>query len=403
MTTRRDDPPSAAATGDAVVVLAPVGCDAAVVGRTLAVGGIVCVTVSGSAELIARVPETGAALVTQEALTPSDVTELLAVLAAQPAWSDLPIVLLLASDGESARGTPPHLAALVLERNVTVLERPVPAITLLTTVQASLAARRRQYDVRDLLSRERCALAQAEAAMRVKDEFLATVSHELRTPLSAILMWSQLLEAGRLTETRAREGVHAIAECARAQSQLIEDLLDVSRMVRGKLRITVQRCAPGPVVQAAVEVVRPMADAKGVKLEVVLDAPHDLVLADPDRLQQICWNLFTNSVKFTPAGGVVTIQLAHEPEHVRLTVTDTGKGIAPDLLPYVFDRLRQDSRSPAPRSDGLGLGLSIAQQLVELHGGTIGAYSAGLGQGATFEVQLPTSRGATCSPSAARA
>jgi signal transduction histidine kinase len=390
VTTRADDPPPAEPAGEGVVVLAPVGCDALVICQTLAVGDVACSTVSASAELIARVPETGTALVTQEALTPSDVTELLAVLAAQPAWSDLPIVLLLASDGGGARGTPPHLAALVRERNVTVLERPVPAFTLLTTVQASLAARRRQYDVRDLLDRERTALARAEAAMQVKDEFLATVSHELRTPLSAILMWSQLLEAGRLTEARAREGVHAIAESARAQSQLVEDLLDVSRMVMGRLRLNVQRCALGAVVQAAAEVVRPMADAKGVQLVLVNEAPHDLVLADPDRVQQICWNLLSNSVKFTPAGGVITILLAQEPEHVRLAVTDTGQGIDPDLLPYVFDRLRQDPRTPAPRDDGLGLGLSIAKHLVELHGGTISARSTGCGQGATFEVQLPS-------------
>jgi signal transduction histidine kinase len=379
----------AAESGEAVIVLAPIGCDALVVAQTLAAGHIACITASGSAELIAYVPEVGAALVTPEALTPAAVTELLAVLAAQPVWSDLPIVLLLASDSGGAQGTPPHVAVLMLQRNVTVLERPVPAITLLTTVQASLAARRRQYDLRDLLARERAARAQAEAATRMKDEFLATISHELRTPLSAILLWSQLLEAGRLSDASAREAVHAITTSALAQLQLVEDLLDASRMVMGKLRLSVQPCALGPIVQAAVEVVRPMADAKAIQLEVVLEATSDLVLADPDRVQQICWNLFTNSVKFTPAGGVITIRLAHEPEHVRMTVTDTGQGIDPDLLPHVFERLRQDPRTSVPRYDGLGLGLSIAHQLVELHGGTIRAYSAGPGQGATFEVNLP--------------
>jgi signal transduction histidine kinase len=202
-------------------------------------------------------------------------------------------------------------------------------------------------------------------------------------------MWSQLLESGRLSETRTREAMHAIAESARAQSQLIEDLRDVSRMVMGKLRLNVQRCALGPVVQAAVAVVRPMVDAKGLQLKIVNEASHDLVLADRDRVQQICWNLFSNSVKFTPPGGVITILLAQEPEYVRLTVTDTGQGIEPDLLPYVFDRLRQDPRHTAPRYEGLGLGLSIAKQLVELHGGKIWARSAGPGQGATFEVLLP--------------
>jgi signal transduction histidine kinase len=386
-----DVPVVAVSTDDRVVVLAPIGRDAFVVARTLAVVEIGCVTSPTFIDLIDRMREgAGALLVTEEALCPGAV-ELLAALAEQPSWSDVPIVLLLAADEDGARKPTPAMSALALASNVTALHRPVPAVTIVTAVQASLRARRRQYEVRDLLASERRAREQAEAATRVKDEFLATVSHELRTPISAILIWSQLLEAGRLSGEQALHAMHAITTSAQAHSRLIEDLLDVSRMLMGKLRLAVEARALQPIVQAALDVVRPTADAKGVRLDAQLDSA-DLVLIDPDRGQQILWNLLSNAVKFTPAGGVVSVELARDRDEVTVTVADTGEGISPEFLPHVFERFRQADPKSSRRQSGLGLGLPIVQQLVELHGGTIEAASPGRGLGATFTVRLPVLR-----------
>jgi signal transduction histidine kinase len=387
-----DVPVAAASTDDRVVVLAPIGRDAFVVVRTLAAAEIGCVTSPTLVDLIDRMREgAGVLLMTEEALSPAGAVELLAALSEQPSWSDVPIVLLLASDEDGARGSTPPISALTLARNVTVFQRPVPAVTIVTAVQASLRARRRQYEVRDLLASERRAREQAETAMRIKDEFLATVSHELRTPVSAILIWSQLLEAGRLSGEQAIRAIHAITTSAETQSRLIEDLLDVSRMLMGKLQLAVEPRALQPIVQGAVDVVRPTADAKGVRLDAQVGG-DDLVLVDPDRVQQMFWNLLSNAVKFTPAGGVVSLRFARDRDEVTVTVADTGEGISPEFLPHVFERFRQADPKSSRRQSGLGLGLPIVQQLVELHGGTIEAASPGRGLGATFTVRLPALR-----------
>jgi signal transduction histidine kinase len=373
-----------------VIVLAPFGRDAAVVSQTLSGGGMSALRARDMSELSVHVRSgAGAALLTQEALGTAGVGELLALLAEQPAWSDLPVFLLVASEPSQRRTTPDHLLAMQSGRNVTVIQRPLPSITLVTTLQSALRARRRQYEVRDLLTRERLAREQAETATRIKDEFLATVSHELRTPLGGILIWAQLLEAGRLTQEQAQQAVRSIVTGAEAQSRLIEDLLDVSRMLTGKLRLDVQPHRIGPIVQAAVDVVRSMADAKGVQLVAQLAAAPELCLVDADRAQQICWNLLSNAVKFTPAGGSVSLSLTREPAHVVLRVADTGQGISPEFLPHVFESFRQMDAAQTRRHGGLGLGLSIVRQLAELHGGTVQAQSAGAGKGATFTLRLP--------------
>ena len=214
----------------------------------------------------------------------------------------------------------------------------------------------------------------------MKDEFLATVSHELRTPLNAIVGWAHLLLQGRSDENDLRQGLSTIERNARVQTRLIEDLLDMSRIISGKLRLDVQRVLPVTVVEAAIESVRPAAEAKGVRLEKVLDPLAGPVAGDPGRLQQVVWNLLSNAIKFTPNGGRVQVILERVNSHIELTVADTGRGIAPEFLPFVFDRFRQADPSTTRMQGGLGIGLAIAKQLVELHGGSIEAKSPGEGR-----------------------
>ena len=229
----------------------------------------------------------------------------------------------------------------------------------------------------------------AERANRAKDEFLATLSHELRTPLTPILGWTVMLRSGTLDQAGMLRGLEVIERNVRAQTQLIEDLLDVSRIVTGKLRVEVRPIELVPVVEAGLDAVRPSAEAKEIHLEVQLAPLASKVLGDPDRLQQVVWNLASNAVKFTPKGGRVEVRLARVDSHVELMVKDNGKGISAEFLPYVFDRFRQADSTSTRKYGGLGLGLAIVRHLVELHGGTVHAESAGPDQGATFTVRLP--------------
>ena len=232
------------------------------------------------------------------------------------------------------------------------------------------------------------ALDVAEKATRARDEFLATVSHELRTPLTSIIGWIQLLQMEGDPASLA-EGLETIDRNARAQSRLIEDILDFSRINAGKLRLDVRPTDLMDVINAAIEIVRPAADAKNVRIERVLDPHAADVSGDADRLQQVAWNLLSNAVKFTPRGGRIQVRLERVDSHCEITVSDTGEGIAPDFLPFVFDRFSQADSSSTRTHSGLGLGLGIVRHLVELHGGTVQAFSAGRGQGASFVVRLP--------------
>jgi light-regulated signal transduction histidine kinase (bacteriophytochrome)/CheY-like chemotaxis protein len=222
-----------------------------------------------------------------------------------------------------------------------------------------------------------------------KDEFLATVSHELRTPLNAMLGWLSLLEDGRLPESKRGQAMETIMRNARSQAQLVEDLLDVSRITSGKMRLDVRPVELVRVVESALESVHPMAEAKGVRLQAVLDPRAGPVMGDPQRLQQVVWNLLTNAVKFTPRGGKVQIRARRVESSVEIGVSDDGAGVAPDFLPFVFDRFRQADGAISRKHQGLGLGLSIVKHLVELHGGRVSVESAGEGKGATFNVLLP--------------
>jgi PAS domain S-box-containing protein len=240
-----------------------------------------------------------------------------------------------------------------------------------------------------LLDSERVARSQAERASRMKDEFLATLSHELRTPLNAVVGWANLLRSGKPTTNELRKGLETIERNARIQAQIIEDLLDMSRIISGKVRLNVQRIDLPNVLNQSIETVRPTAETKSIHLDSVIDLDAGTILGDPDRLQQVFWNLLNNAIKFTPVGGEVQVVVKSVHPYIEVNVIDTGEGIAPEFLPYVFDRFLQGDASITRHHGGLGLGLAIVKQLVELHGGYVRVRSGGIGKGATFTVRLP--------------
>ena len=228
-----------------------------------------------------------------------------------------------------------------------------------------------------------------EAANRAKDEFLMTLSHELRNPLNAVSGWAKLLEVGKLGEEQSRHAIEVILRNVNAQVRLVDDLLDMSSVVSGKMRLAIQPVNVADVIGEALDAVRPGAEAKGIQLQSVLDSPGAQVSGDPGRLQQVVWNLLYNAVKFTPKAGRILVKLQQVKSHVEIIVSDTGQGIRPDLLPYIFDRLRQGDSSRSRAHGGLGIGLALVRHIAELHGGSVFAESPGEEQGATFVVKLP--------------
>ena len=269
------------------------------------------------------------------------------------------------------------------------LTEPIEGPVLVATVKALLRARQAEDALRDALAREQAAREAAEAANRTKDEFLAALSHELRSPLTAILTWVTLLRGSGLDEERKARALDTIERNTRLQAKLIDDLLDVSRIISGKMRLDVALVDLVRVVEDPLEAVRPAAEAKGVALEALVDAGIGPVLGDAGRLQQVVWNLLSNAVKFTPKGGRVRVSLGEAGSQARIRVSDSGRGIEPEFLPHVFERFRQADSSTTRAEGGLGLGLAIVRHLVELHGGTVEVESPGLGRGATFTVWLP--------------
>lgn len=252
-----------------------------------------------------------------------------------------------------------------------------------------ISERKQAERERAQLIREQAARAEAEAANRTKDEFLATISHELRTPLTSIRGWSHMLRSGQVDDDMRERGLEIIERKAVIQAQLINDLLDVSRIITGKLRLNVCTVEVSSLIRMAVDSVRPMADEKSIRLDTALDAVVLPILGDPERLQQVLWNLLSNAVKFTPEGGLVRVRLERSDSHARISVHDTGIGINTEFLPQVFDRFRQADSSSTRAHGGLGIGLAIVKHLVELHSGTVEAHSDGAGRGATFTVNLP--------------
>jgi signal transduction histidine kinase len=345
-----------------VIIVAPVGQDAGAMAALLAGEGFQTEVCSGLMECCEKLSNAGALLLTEEALELPQVSVLLEALKEQPTWSELPLII-LTSGGESRLAKLLDLVAAAAG-NVTLLERPMSKATLLRSIHVAVSSRRRQYQVRDLLMQEQVLRREAETANQSKDEFLATVSHELRTPLNAILGWATLLTRGGLDDAMVARAIGAIQHNAKVQAQLIEDLLDVSRIISGKLRLNVKAIQLISVIQAAVDSVHPAFEAKGVQLEMVWDAASVRIVGDENRLQQVFWNLLSNAMKFTPKGGRVQITVKRIESQARIIVSDTGEGITPEFLPQVFEPFRQADGSITKGQGGLGLGLAIVRRLV---------------------------------------
>ncbi len=371
-----------------ILIFAPVGKDALLtldVLRRTDLQGCVCETTHRLCEEFQR----GAAVIilTEEALEDQGIGGLLECLRSQPAWSDIPVLLF--ADAERSEIYLRTLRLLEGLRNVVLLERPIRLGAALSLIRSAMRGRERQYELRDLLNAFAHAREDAETANRLKDEFLATLSHELRTPLNAILGWTTMLLDGNVRPEHVMRALDTIRRNATAQVQIVNDLLDTSRIVRGTVQLSPRLVPLAPLLTLAVESIMPTAEAKGVTISTSLGSAPVYVWADHDRLQQVFWNLFSNAVKFTPAGGRVEVRMTAEGSEVRVDVTDTGNGIAPTFLPHVFERFRQADGSSTRTHGGLGLGLSIGRHLVELHGGRMTANSLGVGKGSTFSVYLP--------------
>lgn len=371
-----------------VLIFAPIGRDAELTRDLLEHASIRCAICRS----LGRLTETleadgaGALLLTEEALDEPELSELVATLDQQPPWSDVPVLVF--AGGRGAEVTSRAIRSIDTVRNVTLLDRPIRVAAVLSTVRAALRSRARQYEVRDLLVALHRARTDAESANRLKDEFLATLSHELRTPLNAILGWTSMLARGQIEPTRFPRIFEALDRNAQTQAQLIADVLDVSRIITGKLTLQPMRVDLSDITARAADAVRPAAAAKNVTV-TAREPSGCFVFGDPDRLQQVFWNLLSNAVKFTPPEGSIDVDVTCGGTSITVAVTDTGVGIPREFLPFLFDRFRQADQSTTRVHGGLGLGLSIVKHLTELHGGTVSAASEGDGRGARFEVRLP--------------
>jgi signal transduction histidine kinase/CheY-like chemotaxis protein len=374
--------------GERVLILAPIGRDATMSCAMLREAGfdaVVCKAIETLCGLVSD--EAGALLVAEEALTPEALGLLVDTLDHQPPWSDLPLIVL--AGGEFTTSSVRPLNVLGPIRNVMILERPVRRLILTRTVAIAIRGRRRQLELRAYLDERADLLRREQLANRMKDEFLMTVSHELRTPLTAIYGWARMLVTGQIRDDQRQRAIEIIERNAQAQTQLVNDLLDVSRAISGKVRLDVRTVDLGQVITAAIDSMQPAADAKEIRLQTILDPDAGAVSGDGERLQQVVWNLLSNAIKFTPKGGRVQVRLERRDSHVEIIVSDTGSGINETFLPYVFDRFRQGDSGTTRQHGGLGLGLAIVRHLVELHGGSVLVESHGADQGTTFRVILP--------------
>jgi len=376
-------------TAERVLLLTPTGSDTEVAARLLAEAHLFPLPCGSLADVCHRMSEgAGTIVLAEESLVSAEAVGLIDFLAAQPPWSDIPVIVLTTRTHEGSSTV--ELSRLFASvGNFVALERPFTSAAFLVTVHGALRARRKQYVVRKVLENEMAARGAAERASRMKDEFLATVSHELRTPLNAILGWAQLVRREDVSAEDRTRGLETIERNARSQTRLIEDLLDMSSVMSGKIRLEVQSVSLPATIEAALETVRPAANAKGIRFQSTIDPLVGPVLGDPNRLQQVVWNLLSNAVKFTPRGGSAQVVLRRVNGHAEIVVSDTGQGIPPDFLAQIFERFWQGDASTTRPVGGLGLGLAIVQHLVELHRGTVRAKSAGENQGSTFTVVLP--------------
>src|ERR1700730_965075 len=386
-----------------ILILAPVGKDADVAVSVLRNAGVVsqpCQSVSELCEhLRAEGNSVGALVLTEKALAaPMEYASLTEWIEHQEPWSEVPIIF-LTHPGQPTRVSAQRARVLSLRGAVTVLERPVRPAALLGALRVALQSRVRQYQLRDLFESQRSvglelqrARLEAEAANQAKDHFLATLSHELRTPLNAISGWIYLMRNARKDETLMAQGLEVLQRNTNTLIELISDLLDTSRIVAGTLTMEFKEVDLKQVVRASVETLRVQAAEKGIAVATLVEIPEAvscMVLGDEARLHQILGNLLGNSLKFTPSGGSVTVQLRKTRASAIIVVKDTGKGISPEFLPHIFQRFSQDGTSSREKG-GLGLGLAICKHLVDLHGGSISAESAGPDRGAMIKVKLRT-------------
>jgi signal transduction histidine kinase/ActR/RegA family two-component response regulator len=378
-----------------VLILAPIGRDGALTAQLLTQTGVGCHVCASAAELCTEIRRgAGAVVLTEEALADPRIDELSSTLHTQPPWSDISLLLFAGDDRSQA--TLRTLRTLEVLRNVTLLDRPIRVTAVISTVRAALRGRHRQYELRDVLlalevARQDAERArdEAQSANRLKDEFLATLSHELRTPLNAILGWVSLLRDNRVEPARIPRVLEIVARNAQSQAQLISDVLDVSRVITGRLRLRLQPVVVSRLVRDAMDTVRPAAEAKGITLDLSVEGEPPRMNGDAERLRQVFWNLLSNAVKFTPAGGRVQAIIDRVDSQIRVAIADTGMGIPSEFLPYAFERFRQADQSFTRPHGGLGLGLAIVKHLVETHGGEVSVASEGAGRGTTFRVQLP--------------
>jgi len=401
--------PAGRGSDERVMVIAPVGADASAIATLLGERGFQCCVCDQPEQVIDEIANAGAVLMTEEALEFPSTSTLLAAFQNQPPWSELPVVILTSSSSQNRDllDTAAHTAG-----SVTLLERPIRSDTLVRTIQVALRSRRRQYQVRDLLAeqeRNRKSLEESEEKMRalllreqglrqaadeanrLKDEFLATLSHELRNPLNVILGYSELL----LRSEDVMQSPHllrlseALRRNALAQSYLIRDLLELSRLRSGKLTLNRETVSIVTAINNAIETVR--ADAAAKQIEIQVETPPEPLFVHGDllRLEQIVWNLLTNAVKFTPAGGEVSVHVTQADQEIMLVVKDTGQGIEKSFLPKVFEMFRQGDARASREHAGMGIGLALVQQLVRLHDGSVTADSEGPGKGTTITLRLP--------------
>lgn len=363
-----------------VLVLMPTGRDAALVCTMLeksAINPLACADMNELSEAISA--GAGAVLLAEEALQKETLEHLIEKFEEQPVWSDLPVVL-FAGNAQNAE----MLAATIGTRfNATIVERPIRIPMLISAVQGALRARQRQYQSRNLLH-------QLEESDRQKDLFLATLSHELRTPLNSILGWIQMLRSNSQT-VDLNHGLEIIERNAKAQSEIVSDILVVSRIITGKLTFDMNPVDLVSILQETIEIVLPTIENKEIKLRTYFDSNIKQIMGNDDRLKQIFWNILSNAVKFTPPHGQIDVYASVNGANVEIEISDSGEGIEPDFLPFIFERFRQADSSYTRKVGGLGLGLAIVRHLVEMHGGEVSVKSEGNNRGTTFTVTLPIS------------
>ncbi|HXI11610.1 MAG TPA: HAMP domain-containing sensor histidine kinase [Thermoanaerobaculia bacterium] len=374
-----------------ILVLAPTGDDALLVSRILEERGLDTVVVPDLTELTRELlAGAGAVLIASEAIDNVESSSILQeVLERQDTWSEMPILLFGGSVEDAASRATEQLG---MRAQIVLLERPLGIATFVTATEAALRSRRRQYLVKHLLDELAASAVKIERvhddANRAKDEFIATLAHELRSPMTAILGWIQMLKMDDLDPADAASALSMLESATKVQSHIVEDLMDVSRILAGKVMVEPEVVELGPLVENMVATFRPGAAAQGIELTADVAAEPLMAWADGSRLQQVGWNLISNAIKFTPHGGSVRVSLAREGDQGVIRVRDSGQGLPRELLDHVFERYRQGDGG-AKSARGLGLGLAIVHHLVVSHGGTVEAFSDGPGKGAEFVVTLP--------------